>query len=49
MESDPLTETIEEIRPTLEPALDPLVQALLTAEPIEDAWQALLQGVLDEA
>jgi hypothetical protein len=46
---DPLSAALEAIRPKLDKELDPLIAALLANEPIEQAWQALLQETLDEA
>jgi hypothetical protein len=46
---DPLKSALEEIAPKLDAELQSLVAALLANEQLEDAWQALLQEVLDEA
>jgi len=46
---DPLKGALEEIAPKLDPGLDPLAAALLAEEPVEDAWAALLQEILDAA
>ena len=49
MSVDPLKSALEEIEPKLDRELEPLVASLLADEPVEDAWQALLQEILDEA
>jgi len=49
MIADPLKTALEEIEPKLESEMRPLVAALMAGEPVEDAWQALLREVLDEA
>jgi hypothetical protein len=49
MEADPLQQSLAEIRPKLHPDIQPLVDAILADEPLEDAWKLLLQGVLDAA
>ena len=46
---DPLKSALEEIAPKLDAELQSLVAALLANQQLEDAWQALLQEVLDEA
>jgi hypothetical protein len=46
---DPLRSALEEIGPKLDAELEPLMQALRTGEPIEVAWEGLLQEILDEA
>jgi hypothetical protein len=46
---DPLKGALEEIAPKLDSGLDPLAAALLAEEPVEDAWAALLQEILDAA
>lgn len=46
---DPLKSALEEIAPKLDAEMRPIVVALLADEQVEDAWQALLQEVLDEA
>jgi hypothetical protein len=46
---DPLRSALEDIAPKLDADLKPLVAALLADDPVEDAWAALLQEVLDEA
>jgi hypothetical protein len=48
MAADPLKSALEEIGPKLDPALQPLISALLADESVEERWQALLQDVLDE-
>jgi hypothetical protein len=47
--ADPLKSALEEITPKLDSGLQPLGAALLAEEPVEDAWAALLQEILDEA
>jgi hypothetical protein len=47
--ADPLKSALEELTPGLDPELKPLAAALLGDEPVEDAWAALLQEILDEA
>jgi hypothetical protein len=47
--ADPLREALEEIEPTLDPEVQPLVAALLANEPVENSWQAILQEIFDEA
>jgi hypothetical protein len=49
MSADPLKSSLEEIAPKLDPGLEPLFAALRTDEPVEEAWEALLQEILDEA
>jgi hypothetical protein len=49
MSVDPLKSALEEIAPKLDPGLEPLFAALRTDEPVEEAWEALLQEILDEA
>lgn len=49
MSTDPLKSALEEIAPKLDPGLEPLFVALRTDEPVEEAWEALLQEILDEA
>ncbi len=49
MSVDPLKSTLEEIAPKLDVEMQPVVVALLADKQVEDAWQALLQEVLDEA
>jgi hypothetical protein len=49
MTGDPLKSTLEEIAPKLDRDLQPLVAALRDGEPVEDAWEELLQEILDEA
>lgn len=46
---DPLKGALEEIAPKLDPELEPLAAALLSEEPVEDAWADLLQEILDAA
>jgi hypothetical protein len=46
---DPLKGALEEIAPKLDPELEPLAAALLSEEPVEDAWAELLQEILDAA
>jgi hypothetical protein len=40
---------LEEIAPKLNPELERVMAALRAGEPVEDAWEALLQEILDEA
>jgi hypothetical protein len=47
--TDPLLNALEEIAPRLDPELGPMVTAIMAGEPVETAWQDLLQDVLDEA
>jgi hypothetical protein len=47
--ADPLKEALEEISTRLEPGLEPILAALQADESVEDAWEVLLQEVLDEA
>lgn len=49
MSTDPLKSALEDIAPKLDPALEPLFAALRTDTPVEDAWDELLQEILDEA
>jgi hypothetical protein len=49
MSVDPLISALEEIAPKLIPELEPVMAALRAGEPVEDAWEALLQEILDEA
>ena len=49
MSADPLKSALEAIAPKLDPGLEPLFAALHTDEPVEEAWEALLQEILDEA
>lgn len=49
MSSDPLKSALEDIAPKLDPALEPLFAALRTDAPVEEAWEGLLQEILDEA
>jgi len=46
---DPLKGALDEIAPKLDSGLDPLAAALLAEGPVEDAWAALLQEILDAA
>jgi hypothetical protein len=47
--SDPLREALDEIKLTLDPALNPLVDAYSAGDSVEDAWQDLIKAALDEA
>jgi hypothetical protein len=47
--ADPLKSSLEAIAPRLDADLEPLMRALQDGEPVEDAWEALLQEILDEA
>jgi hypothetical protein len=47
--SDPLKSALEEISAKLDPDLLPLTQALSADEPVEEAWEAMLKEILDEA
>jgi hypothetical protein len=47
--ADPLKSSLEEIAPRLDAELEPLMKALQAEESAEDAWEALLQEILDEA
>lgn len=49
MSADPLKSALEEIAADLEPGLEPIMAALQADESLEDAWETLLQEVLDEA
>ncbi len=49
MSVDPLKSALEEIAPQLDVEMQPIIVALLAGEQVEDAWQTLLQEVLDEA
>lgn len=49
MSADPLKSSLEEIAPRLDAELEPLVKALQANESVEDAWEALLQEILDAA
>lgn len=49
MRADPIKAALESIEPKLEPEMQPLVEAMAIGEPVEAAWQKLLQEVLDEA
>jgi hypothetical protein len=45
--ADPLKSALEEIAATLDDDLQPLIAALLKDEPLEEAWEAAIQGILD--
>ena len=47
--TDPLKSAVEDIAPRLDAELQPVVAALLADQPVEDAWEILLQEILDEA
>jgi hypothetical protein len=47
--SDPLKSALEEIGAQLDPELEPIMAALQEDGSLEDAWETLLQEVLDEA
>jgi hypothetical protein len=49
MSVDPLISALEEVAPKLNPELERVMAALRAGEPVEDAWEALLQEILDEA
>lgn len=49
MTGDPLKRALEEISPKLDDDMTPILMSLLADEPVEDAWEALLKEVLDEA
>jgi hypothetical protein len=49
MAEEPLKSALNEIEPKLNPEFKPLVASLLEGQPAEDAWEALLQEILDEA
>jgi hypothetical protein len=46
---DPLKSALKEISTRLEPGLEPILAALRADESLDDAWETLLQEVLDEA
>jgi hypothetical protein len=46
---DPLHGALEHIAPKLDPDLGPVIAALQADEPVEEAWEALLQEILREA
>jgi hypothetical protein len=47
--ADPLKSALEDIAPKLDAEVQPLVAALLADDAVDQAWEVLLQGVLDEA
>jgi hypothetical protein len=47
--ADPLKSSLEEIAPRLDAELEPLMKALQAEESVEDAWEVLLQEILDAA
>lgn len=47
-DSDPLTEALRAVDAKLDPALQPLISALIAGESAEAAWEKLIQGILDE-
>lgn len=49
MADDPLRETLEEIAPSLQPEVGQLISDHLAGSSIDEAWQALVQEILDEA
>jgi Flp pilus assembly protein TadB len=46
---DPLVNALEEIAPKLTAELERVMAALRAGEPVEDAWETMLQEILDEA
>ncbi len=49
MNADPLKSALEEIAPELDSGIESVMAALQANEPVEDAWEGLVQDVLDEA
>ncbi len=49
MSADPLKSALEEIATDLDPGLEPVMAALRADESVEDAWESLLRGIIDEA
>jgi hypothetical protein len=49
MTADPLKNALEEIEPKLDPGMKPVLAALRANESVEEAWEGLLQEILDEA
>lgn len=46
---DPLKSALDEIASKMDAETQPLIAALLSDESVEDAWEAGLKGLLDEA
>lgn len=49
MSDDPLKNALDEISADLDERFQPIVAALKSGSSVEEAWETLLQEILDEA